>query len=183
MNSHVAPLYRLFFALRPPPIVARQIDHFASELAPDARRILIDHQHVTMGISPDWPDYPYEQIKALRRAAVAIEADPFDLWLDRLSEGGRSAALRPSRSIEGLKALQQQVAMTMKRAGVMSRPDWSFSPHQTLFYRDGRPDQRPISGFGWRAEQLVLICSHVGRTRHAVVGTWTLRGGAQYSLF
>lgn len=183
MTAPVTPLYRLFFALQPPPIVARQIDHFAHELAPDARRILIDHQHVTMGISADWPDYPYEQIKALRRAASGIDADPFDLWLDRFNQGGRSAALRPSRSIDGLKALQQQVAMTMKRAGVMSRPDWSFSPHQTLFYRDGRPDQRAIAGFGWRVDELVLICSHVGRTRHQAVGRWPLTGSGQYNLF
>lgn len=183
MHIRTRPLYRLFFAVKPPPVVARQIDHFAECLDRRAQRIRPDHQHVTLGITADWPDYPYERIKALRRAAAGIMAEPFDLLLDRLSMGGRSAALRPSHSIAALKQLQQQVADAMRRADVTPRPDWSFSPHQTLFYRDGPPDQRPIDGFGWRVEELVLICSHVGRTRHELIGSWPLQGSAQYDLF
>ena len=182
MDRPASPLYRLFFAVKPPIIVARQIDYFAQNIAPDAHHIGIAHQHVTLAVTADWPDYPYERIKALRRAAIGIMADPFDLWLDRLSQGGRSAALRPSHGVDGLKRLQRQVVETMQRAGATLRPGWAFSPHQTLFYRDGRPDQRPIEGFGWRVEEVVLICSHVGRSRHEQVGAWPLRGSAQYRL-
>jgi 2'-5' RNA ligase len=183
MRVRAAPYYRLFFALKPPPVVARRVDHFAELLAPGADRILLAHQHVTLGITTDWPDYPYELVKALLRAATGLMAEPFDLLFDQLSYGGRSAALRPSRGIPPLKALQHQVAAAMKRAGATSRPGWSFSPHQTLFYRDGAPGPQPIAGFGWRVEEFVLICSHVGRTRHETLGRWPLRGGAQYSLF
>lgn len=183
MEPHVKDLYRIFFALKPPQRVARQIDHFAATLAPDAKRILLAHQHVTLAITVDRQDYPYEQIKALRRIATCIMADPFDLRLDRLSEGGRSVALRPSHGIAGLKQLQRRVAEAMQRAGATPRPGWSFSPHQTLFYRDGRPAQRPIDGFGWRVEEFTLICSHVGHGRHDIIGRWPLRGEAQYRLF
>lgn len=183
MQDRSPPLYRLFFALKPPPIVARQIDHFVETLAPDQQRIRIDHQHVTLGITADRTDYPYEQVKALRRAAIAIAAEPFNLTLDHLSYGARSAALRPAKAIIGLKRLQEQVATAMRRAGVGERPGWSFSPHQTLFYRDGRPDQQRIDGFGWRAEEVVLVCSHVGCTRHETLGSWRLEGDGQYSLF
>jgi 2'-5' RNA ligase len=183
MESRTAPLYRPFFALKPPPVVARRIDHYAQGLAPDADRILPEHQHVTLGITTDREEYPYELIKALRRAGAAIMAEPFDLLLDGVNFGGRSAALRPSRSISGLKQLQRQVASAMARAGATPRPGWSFSPHQTLFYRDGRPGQQSIDGFGWRVEELVLICSHVGHTRHEIIGTWPLLGSAQGSLF
>ncbi|NWK95108.1 2'-5' RNA ligase [Sphingobium lactosutens] len=183
MQVQIQPLYRLFFALKPPPVVARQIDHFAEGVDPDAQRIRIDHQHVTLGITADWSAYPYERIKALRRAATGIMAEPFDLMFDRLSLGGRSAALRPSHSIAGLKQLQHQVVDAMRRADIMMRPDWSFSPHQTLFYREGPPAQRPIEGFGWRVDEVALVCSHVGRTRHELIGSWPLRGSAQYDLF
>ncbi|QGP79238.1 2'-5' RNA ligase family protein [Sphingobium sp. CAP-1] len=183
MGRRAAPSYRLFFALKPPAVVARRIDHYAAILAGGDPRILPAHQHVTLGITGDAPDYPRAQIDALHRAATRIMADPFDLLLDRLCYGGRSAALRPSRSNAALVRLQRQVANAMQRAGATPREDWHFSPHQTLFYRDGPPAQRRIDGFGWRVEQLVLICSHVGRTRHDVVGTWALQGDAQYRLF
>ncbi|MFC3440380.1 2'-5' RNA ligase family protein [Sphingobium rhizovicinum] len=183
MGRRAQPLYRLFFAIKPPPVVARRIDHYAEILAGGADRILPAHQHVTLGVTADAPAYPQETIDRLHMAAPAIMADPFDLLLDRLSYGGRSAALRPGRSNAPLARLQRQVADALKRSAAPPRDDWSFSPHQTLFYRDGPPAQRRIDGFGWRVEELVLICSHVGRTRHDVVGTWKLQGSAQYSLF
>lgn len=183
MGRRAGPSYRLFFAVKPPPVVSRQIDHYAEILAGGETRILPAHQHVTLAISADLPAYPGALIDTLRIAATRIMADPFDLLLDRLSYGGRSAALRPSRSNAALARLQRQVADAMQRAGAPPREEWSFSPHQTLFYRDGPPGQRRIDGFGWQVEDVALICSHVGRTKHETVGTWQLQGSAQYSLF
>lgn len=177
------PLYRLFYALKPDPVVARRTDHFAATLAGDARRVAVEHQHLTLAITADYDDYPYAVAKALVRAGTRVAAEPFELSLDRLSIGGRSAALRPSRAVPMLNRLQQSLFDAMKGAGVASRPQWTFSPHQTLFYRESPPEQRPVDGFHWRVEQFVLICSHVGRTRHDMVATWPLRGSAQYSLF
>ena len=182
MEARAALLYRPFFALKPPLHVARQIDHFARTLDPAARHVLTEHQHITLGITTDAPVYPYELVKALRRSGAGIGAAPFDLTLDRLSVGGQSAALRPSHMIPGLEALRREVARAMRAAGALPRPGWTFSPHQTLFYRQSRPEQRAIAGFGWRVEELVLICSHVGQTRHEVVGRWPLIGERQYRL-
>lgn len=183
MGRRATSAYRLFFAVKPPPMVARQIDHYAEILAGGADRILPAHQHVTLGIAADMPTYPTALIDMLQVTAMQMMADPFDLLLDRLSYGGRSAALRPSRSNAPLVRLQRQVAQALKRAGAPPRDDWNFSPHQTLFYRDGPPAQRRIDGFSWRVEDVVLVCSHVGSTRHETLGTWSLQGGAQYSLF
>lgn len=183
MESRTSPSYRLFFALKPPPVVARQIDRFAGTLATDVQNIPIENQHVTLGITDDWPDYPYEMVKALRRSAARMMAEPFDLLMDGVNVGARSAALRPSQRIAGLKQVRRQVADAMARAGAMPRAGWHFSPHQTLFYRAGQPAQQRIDGFGWRVEEVVLVCSHVGRTRHETIGTWPLLGDAQYSLF
>ncbi|KKW92364.1 MULTISPECIES: 2'-5' RNA ligase family protein [Sphingobium] len=176
-------LFRLFYALKPSLLIARQTDHFAETIAGDARRIAVEHQHVTLAISCDYDDYPYAVIKALLRAGTGIKAEPFDLRLDRLSIGNRSAALRPSHSVPLLNALQRQIATAMKGAGVLSRPGWSFSPHQTLFYRDGPPEQRRVEGFSWHVDQFMLVCSHVGRTHHETLATWRLNGSGQYKLF
>lgn len=184
MRSHPAgQLYRLFYALKPSPMTARRTHYFAEALGPGAHLVAIDHQHVTLAITCDYVDYPYAVIKALVRAGTGVKAEPFDLSLDHLSISNRSAALRPSRSVPLLNALQKEVAAAMKRAGVALRPEWSFSPHQTLFYREGRPEQRRIDGFHWRVERFMLVCSHVGRTHHEILGTWPLKGTGQYSLF
>lgn len=177
------PKYRLFFALKPSPIIARQTDHFAETLGGGERRIRPEHHHVTLAVTADYVEYPYAVIKALLRAGTAIDAEPFDLKLDRLSLSNRSAALRPSRSVPLLNQLQKSIIDAMRGAGVALRPRWTFSPHQTLFYRDGPPAQQAIDGFLWSLDQFVLVCSHVGRTRHDILGTWTLKGDGQYELF
>lgn len=176
-------LYRLFFALKPSDIVARQTDHLADTLGGGERRIRLEHQHVTLAVTTDYVEYPYAVIKALLRAGTAIVAEPFDMRLDKLSFSNRSAALRPSRSVPLLNQLQRSIVKAMWGVGIALRPGWSFSPHQTLFYRNGPPSHRSIDGFSWSLDRFVLVCSHVGRTRHDILGTWTLEGNGQYVLF
>ena len=182
-DMRTKPLFRLFFALKPAPVIARQTDHFAETIGGGEDRIRPDHQHLTLAVTADHVDYPYAVVKALLRAGTTVMAEPFDLLLDHLSFSNRSAALRPSRAAPLLNDLQRSVAAAMRGAGVAMRPGWSFSPHQTLFYRQGRPEQRKVEGFPWRVEQFVLLCSHVGRTHHEILGTWPLKGDGQYSLF
>ena len=182
-DMRTRPLYRLLYALKPTPVIARQTDHFADGLGGGARRVRPEHQHVTLAVTADHVDYPYHVIKALLRAGTTIMAEPFDLLLDRLSVSNRSVALRPSRTVPLLHALQKDIAVAMGGAGVALRPDWRFSPHQTLFYKDGLPEQRRIDGFTWRVEDFVLLCSHVGHSRHDILGTWPLKGDGQYKLF
>ena len=177
------PLYRLVFALKPSPVIARQTDHLAETLGSGESRIRPEHQHVTLAVTADYVEYPYAVIKALLRAGTTVMADPFDLRLDRLSFSNRSAALRPSRSVPLLNQLQRSIIDAMRGVGVALRPGWSFSPHQTLFYRDGPPSQRGIDGFSLSVDQFVLLCSHVGHTHHEILSTWTLKGDGQLELF
>ena len=176
-------LFRLFFALKPSLPIARQTDHFAESIADGARRIAVDHQHMTLAITSDYVDYPHAVIKALLRAGAGVAAEPFDLRLDRLSIGHRSAALRPSHGVPPLTALQRRIVEGMSGEGIALRPGWRFSPHQTLFYHDGRPEQRRIEGFQWHVDQFMLVCSHVGRTHHRTLASWRLSGTGQYRLF
>lgn len=184
MRHHISgqTLYRLFFAIRPGEVVARQTNHFSEGLGPAVHRVRPGHLHLTLAVTVDHLDYPCDVIKRLLRAGTSVMADPFDLTLDRLRISNGSAALCPSQSVPLLRALQSQIATAMGRAGVALRPGWSFSPHQTLFYREGRPDQRRIDGFHWRVEEFVLICSHVGRTHHEALGCWPLSGDRQLKL-
>jgi RNA 2',3'-cyclic 3'-phosphodiesterase len=49
------------------------------------------------------------------------------------------------------------------------------TPHMTFAYGEQEIAETPIEPLRWRAENLVLIDSHVGGHRHEVLGSWPLR--------
>lgn len=174
MKPQTGILHRFFFALVPDIVTARRTDLFAEALAGGARRLPIAHQHMTLTITNDYEAPPPDLVTRLRKAADSVIAPPFDLTLDQLAVGNRSAALRPGRRVPALFALQGRLASAMRAVDVPMRIDYRFSPHATLFYRRGRPDNRPVPGFLWQVRHFVLIHSEVGRTRHNRLGCWPL---------
>ncbi len=181
-----APLaHRLFFAVRPPSPLDVQIGNFAETEAGGGPRIRSEYLHTTLAISGDFATEPTHAMAGFMEAGHHIAAAPFDMTVDRLAGSRRSVALRPSRRSDELFALQRQIADVLRRIGLALRDGWGFSPHITLFYRDGVPFNRTVTGFCWRVEELVLIHSLVGRTEHHVLGRWPLRGrdDPQLSLF
>jgi 2'-5' RNA ligase len=174
--------HRYFFALLPDEVTARRIHAFAECEFGAKGLIRTDRLHVTLAITADLDaSYP-ALVDALRRAGDAVSAAPFDLAFGQLSGGRRTAALRPTRNVPPLRALQSAIAHAMAAHGVPMRADWSFNPHVTLVYRDGEPMTRPVEGFSWSAREFVLIESFVGLTQHQILGRWAL-SDAQPSLF
>ena len=169
MLARTPSLYRLIVALKPPTRITRQIDHFAETLAPDAHRILPAHQHITLGITDDWPDYPYALVKAMHRSFTGILADPFDLSLDQLSEGGRSAALRPAHALPPLRELQRKVALAMKRAGVAPvRAGASTRTRRSIIATaPRRPSGSAAFTGGWR-----ISCCYAAMSAAPIMSCW-----------
>jgi len=179
------PLHRFFFALKPDEITARRTHVFA-ETELGAKGLLgPERHHVTMGITDDLTAIPGAMVDALLRAGEAVQAEPFDLVLDRLTGGHGTVALRPSHVARPLRDLHKRIAEAMAAQGLAMREDWSFSPHETLTYRKGTPFTRRVEGFQWKVTEFVLVHSHVGLHRHDLVGRWPLRPAeaAQGRLF
>lgn len=176
MQHHAIKLDRFFFAILPDIVTARRTDVFAEGIAGGARRIGLDRQHITLAITDDYADYPHDLVARLLKAGRAVAAAPFDLRLERVVGSYRSVALRPATRIPGLAALQAKIEAAMLAEGGQLRPDWRFSPHQTLFYREGAPFNRLCPPFDWAVSAFVLVHSAVGRTRHTVLDRWALRG-------
>jgi len=177
--SQFALRHRLFWAIRPIAPIDVQIGNFIEQLAPGAPRVRNDRLHVTMGITEDFREEPIDLAATMIEISDDIAARPFEMMVDRLAGSGGSVALRPSRRVAGLYALHDQIIDVARRARLALRRQWHFSPHITLFYRDGVPFTRNITGFRWRVDELVLIHSLVGRTEHRVLGRWAL-GGADH---
>jgi 2'-5' RNA ligase len=174
LHQPVKASHRLFFALTPPVVLARQVANAASWFDDEGMPVAADRLHVTMFILDDRFDMPSSLVDALRGVGAAIAASPIDVVLDRASGGDKSIALRPSRKIAALDALHRQLANRCAAAGIAGRPNYAFSPHMTLGYRHGRPFNAAVAPIAWTARELVLTHSHLGRTRHDRLGNWPL---------
>jgi 2'-5' RNA ligase len=175
-------LHRYFFALLPPPTLARRIAHFAAHWFISGTPVRTDRLHITMSILPDFPEVPRGLEEALRNVGGRVRSAPIAVMLDRVSAGTRSIALRPARRIVGLDALHHAIGAQSRAHGVPLRRGYAFDAHMTLGYRDGAPFSRAIPPFTWTATELVLIHSHVGRTRHEPVARWPLAGAPDRQL-
>lgn len=179
----IAPLaHRYFFALLPDAVTARRIHAFAERTFGAKGLMRPDRLHVTLAITPDFDVHDPALTAALLRAGAAVAATPFDLTLDLLSGGQRTAALRPTHSVPPLRILQAEIARAMAEQGAAMRPDWRFNPHLTLVYRDGENVSQPTEDFGWAVQEFVLIESLVGLTRHDILGRWPLRAPSEPQL-
>ncbi len=177
--------HRLFFAIRPPLPLARQITAAASWFEADGDKLRPEHLHVAIDILDDHDRVSTALERDLKAIGDAVEAAPFALQFDIAVGTDRSIALYPRDENVSLAALHQRIAVARESAGLRARENYRFSPRMTLGYRDGAPFTQAISPIGWTADAFVLVHSHVGRTRHDVIGRWLLRGDddRQLALF
>ena len=169
----VQTLHRLFFAIKPAPVAIPAIDATRRLYCPrDAVRN--EHLHVTMEIFDDHVGMPDTLAGTLTTIGDDIDIPGFLLPLGRVIGTTRSVALRPKGRSTGLALLQQAIHERVIGAGLSVREGLSFSPHMTLGYRDGPSFARSIDPIAWQVEELVLVHSHVGQTRHDILGRWPL---------
>ncbi|WP_174291713.1 2'-5' RNA ligase family protein [Sphingomonas bacterium] len=176
MTDRPVLAHRLFFALRPPPAIADRI--IASAAVLGHRLIAADRLHITMFILDDLEQLDHAIVALLRRVGDAVDAPAVPIMLDRLVASHRSSALRPGDGASGLMTLYRQIAGLARSAGIAERRGYRFSPHLTLGYRKGDAFSQPVTPVGWIADELVLIHSHVGQTRHDTLARWRLAGAS-----
>lgn len=169
----VQTLHRLFFAIKPamhaiPAIEAARRTYCAG------RPVRGEHLHVTMEIFDDQIGLPEMLVDRLIGIGNDIDMPGFLLSMGRVVGTTRSVALRPNGRSTGLALLQRAIRERVTDAGLAPRAGWTFNPHMTLGYRDEAAFARAIDPILWQVEELVLIHSHVGETRHDVIGRWEL---------
>jgi 2'-5' RNA ligase len=121
-------------------------------------------------------DAPEEYLIGLVRWIMAtIPPFAFHVAFDELIVGARSALLRASEPLHGAIACQAHVAAMLRDYGV-AVPDRAMPvPHVTLGYGYDAPSGvRGIDGVSWLVDELALVRSLHGRTRHVVLDRWRL---------
>lgn len=105
---------------------------------------------------------------------VAAGAAPFQVVLDSVASFTRKRRNMPVVLLgaEGLHAvadLQQRLLAALVAAGLIAKPEPPFTPHLTLLYDDQPVPPSPIEPVSWRTQELLLVRSLLGRSRHEVL--------------
>lgn len=164
----------LFFALRPADGAAEALASVRDWLAPPgATRIGTGHLHLTLLLlEPQLSTRT--RIECTKQVLGEAMLPACRVMFDRLIGGRRSGLVLPSEPLLGVERLYAQLVSKVRCCGISAPKRWQFRPHVTLYYGK-RSFSGPIDPIGWRAEELVLIRSHVGRTRHETIGRWSLQ--------
>lgn len=154
---------RLFFALPCPPPLAERIGRWRDDRPLPGRQVATANLHLTLAFLGQVPS---ARLEALLDMAAAIEAAPFDLYLDRLLRWRNGILLlAPSQPPGALLRLRRALRSGLAELELPVETR-SFSAHLTLA-RDAAPleDAPPPPTFVWQVDHFSLFCSQRRRGR------------------
>lgn len=168
------PFFRLFFALLPPPGVAAEIGWWRDWSGWRRSPVGDERLHITVLRLGDFSASPSGLVAHLAARVPRLGLPACRIAFDRMVFDKAAARLVASERIAGLASAQRLLRDGLIR-GLALPSGPRFSPHVTLHYDPGAGGATWIDAISWRATELVLIESIVGRHRHVLRGRWPLR--------
>jgi 2'-5' RNA ligase len=171
-----------FFALRPSASDARRIHALAGDLLAyhgvPGKRLDSDRLHITLALVGH--DVDASVVDAACRAADSVSLPGFDVRFDAAMTFSAPAGPLVLLGGEGLGEVRKlRTTLGCALADQGFKLPRAYEPHMTLCYdARHRLAKTPIEPIGFRAEEFALVKSHVGLSRHEVLRTWPLTGGA-----
>lgn len=172
----------LFFALRPPEALASEIGRLANRskqlFGLKGPAIPAPRLHITLSYLGL---HAGDLVALAEKAAEGLSARPVEVTFDRMvsfkgKPGNQPLVLVGGEQLIGLRFLQRQLALELKRVGLASAAKAPFTPHITLLYDRVTVPETPIDPITWTVRELVLVQSVVGLGRHIDLRTWPLLG-------
>lgn len=184
MGLEARPTDRLFFGAFAPSTVAPSIQRVQQELALKYRLhgkpLPPDRLHITLCHLGDYAGLPNDLVQKALAAGADLSGGGVDVSFDTVgSFAGRArnrpVVLRGAEGVAGVIALQERLHVAMRGAGLAK---WAkpYTPHVTLLYDNTEIPEQAIEPIGWRLNQIILVHSELGKTRHNVLGAWALPG-------
>jgi RNA 2',3'-cyclic 3'-phosphodiesterase len=173
----------LFFSIFPDAWTASRIARVAQRCRCDyglgGEPLAASRFHISLQYLGQYDEMPESVVSKARTAAACVRMGPFTVMLDRIGSfsgrvGNYPLVLRGEEGVVGLTMLYRSLGAELRKAGLKTRHD--FTPHMTLFYGARRIDEQPIEPMCWRVDELVLVLSLIGQTKHVRLDQWPLRG-------
>jgi 2'-5' RNA ligase len=171
----------LFFALLPPPSLRPSMARLGAQLRSahglGGNSVGPERLHVTMANCLDGGLSVEEAIVRARMVGNELSYPAFPItfeWTESFYHrpGRCPLVLRGDHGLTDLCAFRRVLHARMLRAG-FAVPS-SFTPHVTLLWADRPVGAHPIAPVRWTVEELVLVLSPVGQSRHIHLARWCL---------
>lgn len=166
---------RLFLAIFPDGRHAAQLatlaDHYLHDRGLQRGAVEASRLHVTLFHLGDYTGLPPHLVERATDALARLQAQPFTVCFDQVGSFGSRRAKSPlvlaaSDGNEALHALQKQLAVHLRASGLGSWTQGSYVPHMTIAYGKAAVPFEPIKPVAWPAQEVQLVHSLLGQTRH-----------------
>lgn len=133
-----------------------------------------DLLHVTLISLYDLHYVPPDWLPATVAALDSFAAAPFPLRFDRI-ENRKAVTLRTREPLAEACAFQKALVNHLLACGAPIMDGTTSEPHITINYGGDRLGRQTIAPIGWTVDEVLLVESVVGKTRHVVHRTLSLR--------
>lgn len=174
---------RLFFALRPDEEAAARIHRIAVELRDSlglkGRPLPRDRLHVTLLFLGDHAGLPRPLLDAADAAAKSLAIAPLDIRFNHVRSFASHHNMAPlvmgtDEPGGPLHMLHDLLAGPLARRGFVPADAREYTPHITLLYDERTIARRGIVPVSWRAGDVSLVRSFIGKGHHEVLASYPL---------
>ena len=168
--------------LRPTPDEAGRISRLAWRSRTKYQlqgRPLDEHRlHVSLHGVGAYGQWSRNAFAAIDSIASTLTMRSFLVSFDRLltfgSSGNRPLVLCGDDGVAGVMMLRNELIAGMRKVGFAAGTK-DYIPHVTLLYDRTFVDEQFIEEICWPVDEIVLVCSLHGRSRHTPLARWKLR--------
>ena len=178
-------MHNIFFALQPPPVMAKRIAGFAKALSRqrglDGSALSPERLHISLCSLGEHCRMPEELISKATAAVSNVVMPSFVLSLDRVATFVTKTAIQPvvlfgGEGVIGVDLLHDVVRSALAEACLTRSHGRAMTPHLTLLRDKAEVQEEAIEPLRWRVREFVLIHSPYGQSRHDILGRWPLPG-------
>jgi len=167
--------HRYFLALRPPTLLGTTLGMMGSVYHLAGSRLPADRLHITLAMIGGTYEAPQPRlVERIGEALHGLRLPAQRPVFDQLVRANDRALLTASEPLTFVESFRHDLVQRLGDAGVAAEVPDSL-PHMTLAHgRQWRTGTEGVDPISWRADELVLIESHVGAGRHIARGSWAL---------